>query len=192
MDYSLKRTLRTYLDPISKDTIQLVPDVSSVIPPGFQVQIVSDVRLGENLNLRFLPGISFGQRALSFYRLSDGSEDITMDINSAFLDFPLSLRYSSIRLNNYRPYIVGGLNFRYDMSSRNDEKVFIHLKPADIYYEIGVGVDWYLPFFKLGTELKLGVGLADLMIYDSTISPQYMNSLGGLRSYIVALSFHFE
>ena len=115
-----------------------------------------------------------------------------MDINSAFLDFPLSLRYSSFRLNNYRPYIIGGFNFRYDMASRNDDKVFINIKPADVYFETGVGVDWYLPYFKLGTEIKVGIGLRDLMIYDSTISPQYMNSLGGLKSYIVALSFHFE
>jgi hypothetical protein len=188
MDFSMKRTLKH--DPISNDT--LIPDVSSIIPPGFQVQIVSDVRLGENFNLRFLPGISFGQRNLSFYYLSNGSKDISMDIGSAFLDFPLSLKYSSNRLNNYRPYIIGGLNYRYDMASRNDEKVFVHIKPGDIYLEIGVGIDWYLPYFKLGTEIKMGLGLRNLMIYDSTMHPQYMNSLGGLKSYIVALSFHFE
>ena len=189
MDYSMKRTLKTH--QMAMDTFILLPDVSKIMPPGFQVQIVSDLKLAENLDLRFLPGITFGQRDMTFYR-PDGSKDISMDINSAFLDFPLSLRYSSFRLNNYRPYIIGGFNFRYDMASRNDDKVFINIKPADVYFETGVGVDWYLPYFKLGTEIKVGIGLRDLMIYDSTISPQYMNSLGGLKSYIVALSFHFE
>jgi hypothetical protein len=187
MDYSMKRTLK-----MTQDTFRLLPDVSKVMPPGFQVQIVSDLKLAENIDLRFLPGISFGQRDMTFYRLPGGSKDISMDINSAFLDFPLSLRYSSFRLNNYRPYILGGFNFRYDMASRNDDKVYIHIKPADVYFETGVGIDWYLPYFKLGTELKVGIGLRDLMLYDSTINPQYMNSLGGLKSYIVALSFHFE
>ncbi len=190
MDYSMEKTMRT--NRIANDTFILIPDVSKIMPPGFQVQIISDLRLAENLNLRFLPGISFGQRDLSFYRYPDGTKDISMDVNSAFLDFPLNLRYCSVRLNNYRPYVFGGFNFRYDMASKNDEKVFIHIKPADVYFETGLGIDWYLPYFKLGTEIKLGVGLRDLMIYDSTVSPQYMNSLGGLRSYIVALSFHFE
>ena len=35
--------------------------------PGFQVSIVSDLRLSQNWNLRFLPGISFGSREIWFY-----------------------------------------------------------------------------------------------------------------------------
>ena len=120
MDYSMKRTLKTH--QMAMDTFILLPDVSKIMPPGFQVQIVSDLKLAENLDLRFLPGITFGQRDMTFYR-PDGSKDISMDINSAFLDFPLSLRYSSFRLNNYRPYIIGGFNFRYDMASRNDDNL---------------------------------------------------------------------
>jgi hypothetical protein len=39
----------------------LYADPSKLLP-GFQVSIVSDLRLNENWNLRFLPGISFGSR----------------------------------------------------------------------------------------------------------------------------------
>ena len=190
MDYGIKRTLNSYSTPV--DTGIFVPDVSTVFPPGFQVQIVSDLKLGPNLNLRFLPGISFGQRALSFYRLSDGTKDLNINIGSAFLDFPLSLKYRSERLNNYRPYLIGGVNYRYDMSSRNDERVYINIKPGDLYVEFGIGVDWYLPFFKLSTELKAGVGLTNLVTFETVDKPQYQNSIDGIRSYIIGLSFHFE
>lgn len=188
MDFGLKRTLETY----GTDTSVYVPDVSEIMPPGFQVQIVSDLRLGENLNLRFLPGICFGQRSLRFYRLSDHKEDIKVDLPSAFLDFPLSLKYRAKRLNNYRPYILGGLNYRYDMSSRNDDELIIQIKPGDIYAEAGLGVDWYLPYFKFSTEIKAGVGLRDVLIDYTNDRPQYLNSLDGLRSYIFSFSFHFE
>ncbi len=190
MDYRIKRTLNTYTTPT--DTGIFIPDVSSIMPPGFQVQVVSDLRLGDNLNLRFLPGITFGQRSLSFYRLADHSKDISIDMSSAFLDFPLSLKYRAKRLNNYRPYILGGLNYRYNMSSRNVEEIIIQTKPGDLYAEAGIGIDWYLPFFKLSTEIKVGVGLRDILIYKTNDKPRYLNSLDGLRSYIVSFSFHFE
>lgn len=97
MDYSMKRTLKIHTLPaFPNDTLILIPDVSSIMPPGFQVQIVSDLRITENLNLRFLPGISFGQRALSFYRYSDRSMDITMDINSAFLHLELEVKVQNL------------------------------------------------------------------------------------------------
>jgi hypothetical protein len=190
MDFGIKRTMDAYTTPT--DTFVFIPDVSSIMPPGFQVQIISDLRLSDNLNLRFLPGISFGQRALSFYLASDPAQNLTVDISSAYLDFPLDLKYRAVRLNNYRPYLLGGLNFRYDMSSRNDEEVIIQTKPADLYVEGGIGVDWYLPFFKFSTEIKAGIGLRDVLVHETNDRPQYLNSLEALRSYIFCLSFHFE
>ena len=190
MDFSLKRTMSPYIS--GTDTLVFVPDLSNIMPPGFQVQIISDLRLGDFFNLRFLPGISFGQRSLNFYRLSDRSKDISVDVSSAFLDFPLSIKYRAVRLNNYRPYVLGGINYRYDMSSRNEEEIIIQTKPGDLYLEAGLGVDWYLRFFKFSTEIKAGVGLRDVLVHHTNNKPQYLNSLDGLRSYIFCLSFHFE
>ena len=190
MDYSIKRSLESY--KTTMDSGIFIPDVSNIFPPGFQVQIISDLKLGPNLNLRFLPGISFGQRAVSFYHLADSSMYTAMNIGSAFLDFPLHFKYRSSRLNNYRPYIIGGLNYRYDMSSRNEEKVYIKIKPGDLYFEMGIGIDWYLQYFKLSTEIKAGVGLFNLLIDHVADRPEYQNSIEEIRSYIVNLSFHFE
>ena len=54
----------------------LYADVSKV-QPGFQVSIVSDLRLADNLNLRFLPGISFGAREIVFYVDPDPSDNLS-------------------------------------------------------------------------------------------------------------------
>ena len=185
MDLAIKRSLK-------KDTTTsplLIPDVTK-INPGFQVQIVSNLKLGDNLDLRFLPGISFGSRTISFYKDDNQSLVGTVDIESSYLDFPLDLKYRSNRLNNYRPYILGGVNYRYDMAARKQDE--LRFKPGDIYYEIGVGVDWYLPFFKFSTEIKLGVGLFDLLVRDAKSNQNYMASIDKINAYIVGLSFHFE
>ena len=65
--------------------------------PGFQVSIVSDLRLGDRLSLRFLPGITFGSRQFSFYD-EDGLVS-QQTVESNFLDFPLLLKYKSFRVN---------------------------------------------------------------------------------------------
>ncbi|MCK5693317.1 MAG: PorT family protein, partial [Bacteroidales bacterium] len=140
----------------------LYADVS-YLQPGFQVSIVSDLRLNKNWNLRFLPGISFGSREIWFYEYEDGVVLDPVDIphvanpvplGPAFLDFPLLFKYRSKRINNYRPYVVGGLNFRYDMSAKkpgvydSDSEEYLKFKRGDLYLEFGFGVDNYLKYFK--------------------------------------------
>ena len=156
MDLGIKRSLNN--DLRADETM---------VEPGFQVSIVSDLRLGENLNLRFLPGISFGQRRLSFYK-NDTILDTEMKIESSYLDFPLLLKYRAKRLNNIRPYLVGGLNYRYDMAAKKgfDEatNVYVRLKPSDLYFEFGFGFDYYLTYFKFSTELKAGIGMFNVLV----------------------------
>jgi hypothetical protein len=180
----------------------------SHLQPGFQVSIVSDARINENWNLRFLPGISFGSREIYFYEYSDGSVGEPVEIPNvanpvplgpAFLDFPLHLKYRSKRVNNYRPYVVGGLNFRYDMSAKkpgvydSDSDEYVKFKRGDLYFEFGFGVDNYLRYFKFAPELKLAVGLMNMIDPDGrTGHPEFANSIEHAQSYIIMLNFHFE
>ena len=185
MDLGIKRTLKSDLatSPV------LIPDITK-ISPGFQVQIVSNLRLGEDLDLRFLPGISFGARTISFYDRDDQSFVGSVDVESSYLDFPLDLKYRTRRLNNYRPYILGGFNFRYDMAAKKDDE--IRFKPADLYYEMGAGIDFYLPYFKLSTELKVGIGLLDMLVRDTNSNQNYLASIEKINAYVIGFSFHFE
>jgi len=173
---------------------------------GFQVSAVSDLRLGDNLNLRFLPGISFGSREVYFYNYdSDGKGDLAnlpdadnpVALGPSYLDFPLQLKYRAHRVNNYRPYVIGGVNFRYDMSARKDydseSKEYVRFKPADFYVEVGFGVDTYLRYFKFAPEIKLAVGLMNLITDEPRPPhPQFVNSIERATAYMILLNFHFE
>ncbi|MCF8225194.1 MAG: PorT family protein [Bacteroidales bacterium] len=190
----------------------LYPDVRGFQPAGFQVNIVSDLRLSDFWNLRFLPGINLGSRQFVYfdpysdnlsdpYPETDYLEEVhTMTIGSSFLDFPLLLKYRSERVNNYRPYVIGGLSYRHDMSARKDynsedqEDDRILVKKGNLYIELGFGVDSYLKYFKFSTEIKLAVGLRNMMVNDFPFSGQeyYANSISDLRSFLVMLNFHFE
>ncbi len=182
----------------------------SYIQPGFQVSIVSDLRLSKNWNLRFLPGISFGSREIYFYDYDPNNNQVLeqnetpgvanpVPLGPAFLDFPLHFKYRSKRLNNLRPYVVGGANFRYDMSAKkpgvydSDSDEYVKFKRGDLYLEFGFGVDNYLRYFKFAPELKVAVGLMNMIDPDGrTGHPEYANSISEARSYIIMLNFHFE
>ncbi|MCK4879351.1 MAG: PorT family protein [Bacteroidales bacterium] len=176
--------------------------------PGFQVSIVSDLRLNENWNLRFLPGISFGSREIYFYEYNNGvagdlvelpNVDNPVPLGPAFLDFPLQFKYRSLRVNNYRPYLVGGLNFRYDMSAKkpgsydSESNEYMKFKRGDLYLEFGFGVDNYLRYFKFAPEVKLAVGLMNIIDpIGRTGHPDFAGSIESARSYIIMFNFHFE
>ncbi len=162
--------------------------------PGFQVSIVSDLRMGDRFSLRFLPGITFGSRELSFYEI-DANGDFflgpSLRIESNFLDFPLLVKYKSWRVNNYRPYFIGGMALRYDMAKRAylKDTDFVRLNPLDVYLEFGFGIDLFLQYFKFSPELKLSAGLRDVMVQDNDT---YGGAIESLNSYVVMLCFYFE
>jgi hypothetical protein len=178
------------------DTNNWTAEVVS-LKPGINIQIVMDYRPATYFDIRFLPGVSFGQRNLNFYK-NGVLENDKQQLESSFLEFPLLLKAKGMRLNNSRPYLIGGINFRYDLAAKNeyDEQsaVYMRLRKADLYYEVGAGIDFYLPYFKLTIEAKMSNGLRDMLVHDEPhpFHPQYVNSIESLKSQIWTLSFHFE
>jgi hypothetical protein len=151
------------------------------------------------MDLRLLINLTFTQRDLNYLRLRENqNEELffsshTMKISSTFLEVPLLLKFKSRRVNNYRVYVVGGVNPRIDLAAKKkipeELQPMIRLAQPDIYGEFGSGVDFYLPFFKLSTELKMGVGLRNMAIPDNT---EFTGAMKYLKSKIFLLSFHFE
>ena len=179
------------------DTNNWTAEVVS-LKPGINIQIVMDYRPTTYLDVRFLPGVSFGQRNLNFYDEDGVLVNDEQQLESSFLEFPLLIKGKGMRLNNSRPYLIGGINFRYDLAAKKeydeDSDVYIRLRKADLYYEVGAGIDFYLPYFKLTIEAKMSNGLRDVLVHDEPhpYHPQYVNSIESLKSQMWVLSFHFE
>jgi len=176
------------------------------LSPGINIHAIANLRLAEYFDLRALPGISFGERLISFSDLKNNNQLIynngtVYKSNSAYIEMPLLLKYKSKRLNNFRPYLIGGGNFRYDLSVKsgydyNDQLILI--KPFDVYAEMGFGMDFYLVYFKFAIEIKYSLGLTNLIRRTDSngqIKPEveiFTKSIDKINSHIVILSFHFE
>jgi hypothetical protein len=177
------------------DSTSLYPEVSR-LNPGINIQIVTDLRPAKYLDIRFLPGVSFGQRVVRYYKNGILFND-QQRLESSYLEFPLLLKFKGDRLNNIRPYIVGGLNYRYDLAGKKEfddaKPVYIRVKRPDLYYEMGAGLDFYLTYFKLSVELKMSNGIGNVLIKDAASGHEDFNHvIEKMKSQIWILSFHFE
>ncbi len=174
------------------DTVFVAESVSQ---PGFNLGIVSDLRLGRYFNLRFIPGIAFVGRQMEYTQLVDDTipSVTTKPTESVFFDFPLYFKFKSRRLGNFRAYILAGGKFSIDMASQEEiddgEEQLLKLKKYDYTYDMGVGADFYLEFFKLGIEAKVAFGLNNFLVEDGSI---YTTSIKSLQSKTFLLSFYFE
>tara|TARA_B100001059_G_scaffold82799_1_gene80856 strand:- start:17593 stop:18288 length:696 start_codon:yes stop_codon:yes gene_type:complete len=161
---------------------------------GFNLGVVSNMRLGKNLDLRFIPTLSLAERKI-FYILNDNTvlTDENKKIESTFIEFPISLKYKSSRYNNGRAYILTGLKYSLDLASQrniDDEGLeIVKIKKDDFLYEIGLGLDFYLPYFKFSPELKANFGLTNLVVNDGSI---YSRSIKGMKTRGFTISFTFE
>ncbi len=176
---------------------KLRADVAT-LTPGFTVGIVSNLRLAENLDLRFLPGLSFVERKVVYnIPIYDANVlGITNEhiVRSTYLDFALLLKYKSKRMINHRPYMIGGISLRQDISKSATEDL-LQLRKSNYYIEAGVGWDLYLQFFRLSTELKYCFGIGNILSKGLPEDPQnqfYQLALKSLNSHMIVLSFHFE
>ena len=170
---------------------------------GFHLGPVSNLRLGNYFDFRALIDLSFGQRTLLYKVAQDTIGGYPpffthkMEIESIFVEFPLQIKYKSVRINNYRPYIIAGINPKIDLAARREikeeEMPKLRIQNTDLYYEIGFGVDYYLQYFKFSTEIKFAFGLRDLLI--PIADPQYheySDALKSINSKMIVISFHFE
>lgn len=173
------------------DTIYVVEPKGGV---GFNLGIVSDMRLGEHFNMRFIPGIAFSGRTMQYTLFENDSASVMYDktVNSVYLEVPLYFKFRSRRINNWRVYIIGGGKFMYDMASKEEvetDEVLLRLKREDYTWDLGVGVDFYLEYFKLSTEVKMAFGLNNLLVEDQTA---FTNSIESLKSKTFLFSIYFE
>ncbi|WP_430825003.1 porin family protein [Carboxylicivirga sp. N1Y90] len=181
---------------INQEGERLYADVIS-LQPGLNIGIVTSLRLKPNLNLRFLPGISFGQRDLSYIRYDENGDFIEREeplkIKSTFLEFPLLIKYNALRMHNAKPYIIGGINARYDLAKNVQDRLL--LNSMDMYLEAGAGFDFYMTYFRFSLELKASIGFANMLNPAGTGEERdipYTEALDALRSRIFCLTFYFE
>ena len=168
---------------------------------GFNVGVLGELRLNTHFQLRVAPAMYFGTRHLTFVNHSDVDpngkpREQKQQMKSAYISSAVDLIFAAPRFNNHRPYLMVGLNPMINLSGKSSD--ILKLKRYDMYAEIGVGCDFYLPFFKLRPELKFMYGISDALdknhakeLRDKNML-KYTNSVKEAHTKMIALCFYFE
>lgn len=176
---------------LALDSVYVVEPKGAV---GFNLGIVSDMRLGEHFNLRFIPGISFVGRGMNYTLYEQDTVPVLYEktVNSVYLEVPLYFKFRSRRINNWRVYLIAGGKFMYDMATKEEaesEEIILKMKREDYTWDLGVGTDFYLEYFKLSLEVRMAFGLNNLLVEDQTV---FTNSIQSMKSKTFMFSIYFE
>ncbi|MBK5209611.1 MAG: PorT family protein [Flavobacteriaceae bacterium] len=165
---------------------------------GFEVGLIGDLRLHKNISLRLEPGLSSNSKELAFTHI-EGSQDSIRDVNSTYLRIPLLLKFNANRLDNMRPYVIGGVSYDYNFSSNQDNpddnySGEFRTKKNNFSYELGIGVDLYLPYFIFSPSVRGVFAINNELVRDNDTHPnsQYTSAVDyfGTRGVFIKFAFH--
>jgi hypothetical protein len=166
------------------------------VSPGFCVNGLFDLRLNNYFNLRLSPGLWFGDNNLTLYDTTNATTQ-KQDIKRTMIVLPVDLKFSSQRYRNVRPYLTAGALMTMDLAKRKSRDP-LHLKANSFMLTTGLGVDFYLPYFKFCPELKFCFGLTDMLRHDrpdfeeDPSGLKYTQSVKKVTQQMVILTFYFE
>lgn len=187
----LKFTHNGFVTDDGQQWMAEVPDYS----PGFCVNVMGAWRMHKYFELRLSPGMYFGNKVVRMIDVN-GNASEKQDVKSAYVVAPLDLKINGDRLRNARPYVTVGAMATFDVSKKRSE--FLRFNTFDAYLTVGIGCDFYLPFFKLNPEVKFCFGLTDVLqhkrpdLADDTETIKMTNSLKKVKSSMIVFTFYFE
>ncbi len=168
---------------------------------GFTVGVLGELRLSEHFQFRVAPAMYFGSHHITFhhFKVLDAAGQPTeqqQELKTAYFSTAFDLIFAAPRSGNHRPYLMVGLTPMLNLSRK--EQDYLKLKNTEVFAEVGLGCDFYLPFFKLRPELKFLYSLTNSLdknhaseLKDKNMLP-YTNSVNKAHSKMIVLTFYFE
>ncbi|KAA1243139.1 porin family protein [Aquimarina sp. RZ0] len=165
---------------------------------GFNVGLLGNLRISEYLDLRLEPTVVFTQRNLiysgpAFENLSQA----TREIKSTYVHIPLLLKISTKRLNNFKPFIVGGVSTSLNLSSNEDNPEDnsvgqFRTKTNTNYIELGFGIDFYLYYFKFTPSIRGVFATSDELVRDLDPNSPYTSTIDKMSTRGIFINFTFQ
>jgi len=164
---------------------------------GFGLAGMHTLKISQHLEFRVVfPQLMFSYKNLR-YNLEDPSSgqqtEVTKQVESILLGFPVQVKFLSDRIKNFRVYMLGGCNYQYDLASNADSRKagdLVKLKPCDFSVEAGIGFQFFFPVFILAPELKISDGIIN--VHDRDPNLIYSSTIDKLNSRMVVFSLIFE
>lgn len=165
----------------------------SVTGPGFNLGIVSNLKIGEYFDIRFLPTLSFAEHSIRYTPAGDKGRVVTRPIESVLVELPFQVRYKSATYHDFRLFVIGGVKYSFDVASDSRTRQaagLVKIAPTDFQFEYGAGIQFFFPYFIFSPEIKVSQGINNILIYNDAL--QQSTVLDKVLSRTFTISLHFE
>ncbi|WP_456441394.1 type IX secretion/gliding motility protein PorT/SprT [Psychroserpens sp.] len=169
---------------------------------GFSVGLVSNLRINEYFDLRFEPGLFISQRNIMydpsyFNGVEFNDSDLLREVKSTYVHFPLLLKISTKRLNNFKPFIIGGVSTSINLSSNEENpddnsSGQFRTKRSVLFYELGFGIDFYNQWFKFSPSIRGVFAMTDEIVKDVDPNSPWTSNIATMKTRGIFLNFTFQ
>ncbi|MDB5024643.1 MAG: PorT family protein [Mucilaginibacter sp.] len=186
---------KPYFDPgVNSIITDSLTSISSKSSPGFAVSFLLRYRITEHLEVRTTPGLVFADRTLS-YTYADASQNVSKPIQATMVEFPLSLKLKSDRVQDFRAYVLAGAKYAKAIGAKTNKpdidplQALVTNKNGFGSYELGLGCDIYFEYFKLSPEVKLSNSFGNILTPENN---PFSSPISKLSLHTVTFSLLFE
>ena len=163
---------------------------------GFNVGLLGNFRINNYLDLRLEPGLSFTSRNFLFPGFDEVSDNLR-EVKATYIHIPLLLKVSTKRLNNIKPFIIGGFSTSYNLASNeghpeDNETGQFRSTAANYNYELGFGIDFYLYYFKFTPSIRGVFGMNDELVRDKNPNSAWTRNIEKMSSRGVFINFTIQ
>ena len=169
---------------------------------GFHLGLIGDMRINNFMNLRLEPGVFFTTRNLRydesyFAGMEFNDSDLLREVKSTYIHVPLLLKISTKRINNFKPFIVGGLSTALNLSSNEENPDDnsagqFRMKKGTFFYELGFGIDLYLLYFKFTPSIRGVFALNDEVVRDADPNSPWTGNIAKMQTRGIFINFTFQ
>lgn len=170
-----------------------IATAQSVSGPGFNLGIVSNLKIGNYFDFRLLPTLSFAERNINYTSPIEGAPPFLRKVESVLVELPFHIRYKSAPYNDMRLFVIAGVKYSFDVASDSRTRQaddLVKISPTDFALEYGAGVQFFFPYFIFSPEFKISHGLGNVLIFDNDL-PQ-SNVIEKILTRAFTVSLHFE
>jgi len=177
-------------------------DIQTEKSVGFNVGLIGDMRINDHINLRLEPGLIVSNRTLTyeedyFQGVTFQANDLVREVKSTYIHIPLLIKLSAKRLNNFKPFVVGGISTALNLSSNEDNPDDnsagqFRTKKNMFFYELGLGIDFYLHWFKFTPSIRGVFALNDELIRDTDPNSPWTSNVTSMKTRGIFLNFTFQ
>ena len=179
-----------------------VNDVQVLKSTGLNVGLVGNIRINDYIDIRLEPGLVISRRELNysntfFNGISYEEKDLSREIQSTFVHIPLLIKFSTKRVNNIKPFIVGGVSTALNLSSQennpeDNSKNTFRVTKNNLYYELGIGIDLYLEWFKFTPSIRGVFSMQDELVNDVDPNSPWTSNITQMQTRGVFINFTFQ